>query len=235
MRILVGYILLTVALAAIGAALWTSGQLDRRLTEAQKQLLNLESSVTADQFSAFQESIGYARRLPWMAKVEADARRERAISEFWSKDYGPLDVPRDANGAVAEPDPAILLVEANALYRAAKPNTDDPQSVRRLESVLDMYAEVLKRAPDDATAAYNYEWVARVRDNLARPARSSKQGAKEPTATAKARPPQTIHGDQGAPPEGTDMSIFQTLVPKQGDERRETEEAGKAGKRVRKG
>ena len=120
MRILVGYILLTVALAAIGAALWTSGQLDRRLTEAQKQLLNLESSVTADQFSAFQESIGYARRLPWMAKVEADARRERAISEFWSKDYGPLDVPRDANGAVAEPDPAILLVEANALYRAAK-------------------------------------------------------------------------------------------------------------------
>ena len=31
------------------------------------------------------------------------------------------------------------------------------------------------------------------------------------------------------------MSIFQTLVPKQGDERRETEEAGKAGKRVRKG
>jgi hypothetical protein len=49
------------------------------------------------------------------------------------------------------------------------------------------------------------------------------------------RLPQTIHGDQGAPPPDADLSIFQTIVPKEGDERRETEEAGKGEKRVRKG
>ena len=235
MRTVVGYVVLAVALAVAGAAFWNSGQLERRLMEADRALLTFQSTAPDDQFTAVRQSIGYAGRLPWMANLDADAREQRAMSEFWSNNYGPLEVQRDANGAVAEKNPAILLTDANALYRALKPNEGNPQSIRRLEEVLDTYAEVLKRAPENVTAAYNYELVARLRDNLVRRARTSKSGAKEQTPTAKARPPQTIHGDQGAPPEGTDMSIFQTLVPKQGDERRETEEAGKAGKRVRKG
>ena len=233
MRAVVGYIVLAAAFVAAGAALWTSGHLEQRLTEAQKQLLTLQPGAPDQEFEKVQESTAYAARLPWMATLGLDARQQRAVSEFWSSNYQSLEIPRDVNGGIAETDPAMLLIEANGFYKASK-FSNDPQSIRRLESALDLYGEVLKRAPGDATAAYNYEFVARTRDNLTRAARASK-ATKEQSATAKARLPPTIHGDQGAPPDGTDMSQFQTLVPKQGDERRDTEEAGKAGNRVRKG
>jgi hypothetical protein len=45
----------------------------------------------------------------------------------------------------------------------------------------------------------------------------------------------TPHGRVGAPPKGTGQKQFKMLVPMRPDERREAEEAGKTGKRVRKG
>lgn len=88
---------------------------------------------------------------------------------------------------------------------------------------------MLKRAPHDFDAAYNYEFVARTRDTLARP----RGGRRE--KTTRATPDQTIHGRPGAPPESTRPDDFKIIVPQNQEERMQVPEAGVGGAKVRKG
>jgi hypothetical protein len=45
----------------------------------------------------------------------------------------------------------------------------------------------------------------------------------------------TVHGRAGAPPAGADAKAFKIIVPMRPDERREAEEAGRGGRRIKKG
>ena len=76
-------------------------------------------------------------------------------------------VAADTDAGKADAD--ILLAAANAAFREAQ---RDPSAgtaaVQRLDGVLQAYASALKAAPSNSDAAYNYEFVARVRDQVAR-------------------------------------------------------------------
>ena len=45
----------------------------------------------------------------------------------------------------------------------------------------------------------------------------------------------SIHGHQGAPPKGVEMSRFKIMIPKRSDERKENIEPGKGDPKTRKG
>ena len=45
----------------------------------------------------------------------------------------------------------------------------------------------------------------------------------------------TVHGRPGGPPKGVSMSNFKIMVPKRGDEREESQDAGKGSLKIRKG
>ena len=146
----------------------------------------------------------------------ADAPATSAAARYWNGDYA---------GVAAGDDP---LLAANAAYRAAvAPGGSAKEMATRLDGVLKQYVEVLRSDPSNETAAFNYEFVARYRAAIA--------------ARGLAIPPDeadgalTPHGRAGAPPKGTDLKEFKMLVPMRPEERREAEEAGKAGRRVRKG
>jgi len=145
-----------------------------------------------------------------------DAATTSAAARYWSGDYAAID---------AEQDP---LLAANAAYRAAvAPGGSAKEMVTRLDDVVKRYAEVLRTDPRNEEAAFNYEYVVRYRAAIA--------------ARGVAVPPEdddrglTPHGRAGAPPKGTSPQQFKMLVPMRPDERREAEEAGKAGRRTRKG
>ena len=73
----------------------------------------------------------------------------------------------------------MLLLAANAAFRASAPQgADRRDAVERLDGVIRAYAEVLRKDPSDADAAYNYEYVVRLRDTL----------AKAPAPQERARP-----------------------------------------------
>lgn len=139
-----------------------------------------------------------------------------AAARYWSGDYASLE-------AGAEP-----LLAANASYRAAVgPGGSAKEMVTRLDDVVKRYADVLRNDPGNQDAAFNYEYVVRYRAAIA--------------ARGVAVPPEdgaagiTPHGRAGAPPKGTNQQQFKVLVPMRPEERREAEEAGKAGRRIRKG
>jgi hypothetical protein len=145
----------------------------------------------------------------------AGDERTRALAEYWRGNYEA--VPPDG-------DP---LLAANAAYRAAvSPGGDARTMVGRLDSVIKQYADVVRTNPANEDAAFNYEFAVRYRAAVA--------------ALGKPLPPAadtgaTPHGMAGAPPAGRDNKQFKMIIPMRPDERQEAEEAGRRGRRVRKG
>jgi hypothetical protein len=141
----------------------------------------------------------------------------RGPAAYWLGDYE--DARRSA-------DPFLA---ANAAYRAAVRQGGDWRAVTgRLDGAVAQYADVLRASPGHPDAAYNYEFAIRYRAAIA--------GRQQNVAAEDGAGVETsVHGVAGAPPDVSDMKKFKVIIPMRPEERREAEEAGKAGRRIRKG
>ena len=176
-------------------------------------------------------------------RLSDDIRIAKAKVAYWLGRYDEVAV--DTGG---EADAGILLTAANAAYRL---NIIDlgrgPAAAQKLDGVLQAYAAAMKAARPraDATsaalakdAAYNYEYVARLRDQVARdtpgkPARTPAASALVMGGDLPAGP--TIHGGPGAPPPDAKTEEFQTIMPMEYGDREAQPEATPGVKRQRKG
>ena len=114
-----------------------------------------------------------------------------------------------------------------------------PAQGQPLDGVLQAYVAVLKAAPKHIDAAYNYEYVSRVRDQAAR---SAGKPVKElpRTAAAPRRPGDlpagpTVHGRPGGPPPEMKAEEMEVIAPMNYGDREAQPEATPGGKRERKG
>ena len=123
----------------------------------------------------------------------------------------------------------MRLLATNAEYRALRQTGGPWQAVvARLDAIGKRYADILRNEPTNEDAAYNYEFIVRLR--------SSVVGAKQPMPAGDyAYTGVTPHGVAGAPPEDSDAKKFKMIVPMLPDERQEAEEAGRTARKVRKG
>ena len=104
-----------------------------------------------------------------------------------------------------ERDPVLLLLAANAAYRDASRDESGPTAVQRLEVVLAQYADVLKRGSWQYDAAYNYEYLVQLRDDVDKGRRKADQ-LKEDASN--------VLGQPGATPASkSDMQNFKVIVP----------------------
>jgi hypothetical protein len=232
LKTLVAYSLLVLILLSAGVALLLTGRAEQRLIEGRRQLLLMQRLHAGD--AGMREPSPSGAVLPWLTGRSGEAREQLAADDYWQRNYAAVRPERDASGTIVEQDPALLLIAANAAFRAIRVDGSDPGAADRLANVLGEYADLLKRAPGEFDAAYNYELVSRTRDRLGRPnpARGSARGEKP----AAAPPPEpTIHGRPGAPAAERDSSDFKIIIPKRGDERKQQPEAGSGGVKIRKG
>jgi hypothetical protein len=232
--------LTAIVLAIVGAISWTQGKAEGRLAEAHRRLAVLQYSGATEASDQIDERTTLARIRGLGSDTAADVRQLRTTAQYWDTRYSELTPARDAGGSLTESDPAVLLVDANASFRAGQGDPDRSSAVRKLDAVVKNYADVLKANPNSPDAAYNYEYSVRTRDTLqrARPAPGARQASvsKEPAADAGDLPAgATLHGHPGGPPAKTDMTQFKIVVPKRGEERKEDPQAGKGGVKVRKG
>jgi len=236
MKSMVGGTILAVLLFVVAAAAWTEANVIRRVADAHRRLATLHYDPEDD----IDDAVTVFNRLPWPEGEGAgDVRRHRATVSYWMVRYDSLAEIPLATGQQQVNDPSLLLVAANAAFRNAAPQVGDRKAaVERLDAVIQQYAEVLRKAPDSADAAYNYEFVSKMRDTLAKgPAKPSPRDAKKAekaelvSVDLPAGP--TVHGRPGAPPEGTPMSDFKTITPMRYDEREEQMDPGR-GKEIRR-
>ena len=220
-----------VVLAAGAWLSWSEAKLTARVATARERLatLNFETddSLTADRTLSDYLPIAEQR-------LSTDIRRTRTTVEYWLGRYG--EVADEANGDL---DAEVLLAAANAAFRShQREGGPGPAQVQRLDGVLQAYAAVLKAAPRHMDAAYNYEYVSRVRDQAARAGKGAKEAAR--IAAAPRRPGDlpagpTVHGRPGGPPPDMKAEEMEVLAPMNYGDREAQPEATPGGKRERKG
>ncbi|MGH9330375.1 MAG: hypothetical protein ACRD09_08035 [Vicinamibacterales bacterium] len=150
------------------------------------------------------------------ARAAEEHDEVRASAGYWLGEY-------DAAGRGGDP-----FLAANAAYRAAVRHGGDWRAlIGRLDGAVAQYADVLRASPGHPDAAYNYEFAIRYRAAIA--------AGQQNVPAEGDRAHVTVHGLAGAPPEGSDVKRFKMIVPMRPEERREAEEAGKSGRRIRKG
>lgn len=208
--------IIALLLVAAGAVLWRSSEAERRLAAAERDLVTLRYDAAAA--AAAQPGGRLANLMPGAGSATAEAKTVEATAGYWQGNYE----------AVAENADAKLLA-ANAAYRNMRKTGGSWQAVvGRMDTLVKQYAEILRDDPSNSEAAFNYEYVVRLRQVIA--------ARKQPVAPFDATDSGlSIHGFAGAPPEASDMKKFKMIVPMRPDERLEAEKAGKGATKVKKG
>jgi hypothetical protein len=162
--------------------------------------------------------------------------RRAATIKYWLGRYDELADRHDSST-----DPDVLFVAANAAFRAARrDNSVGPDAARRLDPVIQAYTTVLKATPRHQDAAYNLEYVARLRDQLrlmqkvpATPAGATRLLSGSVSTSDLPEGP-TLHGSPGGPPADKRPEEFQILTPKDRGERQSMEPGQARGGAVRR-
>ena len=236
MRTMLIRLVIAAALATASWLTWSEAALADKIGDAKQQIATLrfdDVDADLDAGATLSDYLQSERRL------SDEVRVTKANAAYWRGRYG--NVTADTGDAAA--DAEVLLTSANAAFREAQRaftatgNREPGSMVQRLDDVLNAYAATLKASPRHADAAYNYEYVARLRDQLAR---SQGKGFKPPTPAAAAMAGdlpagQTIHGLPGAPPPEAKMEELQMLAPMEYGDREAQPEATPGAKRERKG
>jgi hypothetical protein len=223
------YLLTAVVLALAGAASLAVGALERRMAATEERLATLQYEDAAAALSEASELAQYGRWAPGRGeRIARDLETYEASLQYWQKQYEGV-LPRDADpvGAVEPGNLPLQLVVANAAYRAGQRRSEGREAtIQMLDETIAGYATVLGGDEWDERAAYNYEYLVRVRDELARGRRKSVPPPPEDDSAM---------GSAGAPAQATEMQKFEIYVPLEGEERNEAAEAGKSGPKGRKG
>jgi hypothetical protein len=167
------------------------------------------------------------------AAPDDESGARRATVDYWLGRYDALLSVLDRDNAAE--DPEVLLTAANAAYRAARRDGSvGAEAARRLDPVLQAYANVLRAAPRHPDAAYNLEYVAWLRDQVARMQATSASGPRPASLTDTDLPGgPTVHGLPGSMPPEVKGERFEILRPKDIGER-ESESGQAPGRPMRR-
>lgn len=206
----------------------------RQLAAAHEQLAVLQYDTT----QALDDASAPDATSRWRVRaLDSDTRRHRAAVTYWLGRYAALTPLIDGSAAQIDKDPAVMFVAANAAFRTTRLEGGDRKAnVQRLDSVIQAYAEVLRADPTNSDAAFNYEYVAKTRDMIAKGTPRLKP-EKDPTdQLAMDLPPgTTVHGRHGAPPVTMSMEDFKTISPMRFDEREDQAQPGRGAVQKRRG
>ena len=163
-------IVMAFAMVTLGWLCWRAGRIEGRMAEADRELATLRYAPPLQSYDEIDDSVGSLdRMLQALLGRSSDAERRRATARYWLAEFDTLLPARDVAGQPVHDDPVRLLVGANAVYRATVRAGGEPEAMAdRLQDATDAYADVLRADPTQVDAAYNYEFVARLRDALAR-------------------------------------------------------------------
>jgi hypothetical protein len=231
-RTVVARVLIAVALFAAAWLSWSEARLAGRVADARQQMATLQFQID-DTLTPSASLSDYAPG--GAATLSDEIRRIRAKVAYWIGGYDTVIEQQSE-----DVDPEVLLTAANAAFRASQRDAAAPQpeQVQRLDGVLQAYAGVLKAAPRHVEAAYNYEYVSRVRDQVA--SRVPGKTPRVPAAPIRARSGDlpdgnTIHGRPGGPPPDAKTEEFQVIAPMEYGDREAQPEATPGGKIQKKG
>jgi len=230
MRSSIALAIVALVVALAGSALMGVARLEGHMADAAEQLSTQQYSAAEASLDAASTEAGRARFVPWLG---SDARPEIAAREaavqYWQRHYDAV-LPAGAEpvAAVDEGNVELQLVVANAAFRVKQTQQGDRQgTIKALEEAAAGYLTVLKNNTWHADAAYNYEYLIRLRDEAAK--------GRQPPPPQKNEEESDL-GESGAPTPATSQQGFEIYIPLEKGEKNPTGgEAGQAAPKERKG
>jgi hypothetical protein len=223
-----------IALVLFGVAVVASSEarLTRRVAVAHQKLATLkyeeDVNITGDTV---------LDRLPLPGGSAQDLEEHNRTVQYWVGHYDELKPLTGATGLPPSTDPHVLFIAANAAFRASHPEAPDKKgAAARLDTVIQEYADVLRADPENVDAAFNYEFVVRLRDLVARNRPLPKPfTASTPDVSADLPTGPTLHGRAGFPPAAVPLNDFKIISPMRFDEREEQAQPGRGKIQQRRG
>jgi len=230
MKGITAYLVLAVGLALAGAGLLVAANLDRDLAAAAERVVAQKYDDVEPAYETAEKYYDYASHIPGVGTGPAnDIRAKHATLHYWQKDYAAV-IPQqtDPVGSVPADNSDLQLIVANAVYRVAQSKMKDKETtLAGLDQGILSYVTVLKNSPRNEDAAFNFELLVRLRDELDKGKR--KPGPAEMVLKGP-------DGAAGAPPQiDSSMSDFKIYIPLESQERQDQGVAGKAAAGKRKG
>ena len=231
MRKLITRLIIAAVLLAAAEAFRRASLIEEHLADSQQRLTTLTASVTPASYDEVENELALAARIPVVGDALLDdVRHQRALAAYWNGDYATVTAPAAPTAPNAEPedpDPSLMFIQANATFRGALQTRSERAAILRgLDESLKLYGDVLKADAGHVGAAYNYEFVGRLRTAIGRGQRTDQLSPDGPP---------NMHGEEGTPPDGTKPPEFNVIVPMRPDERQEQFDAGVGGVTRRRG
>jgi hypothetical protein len=221
MKDITGFLAGAVMLAAVGVGLLTAARVQGHLADAQEQAATRQYADARASLDAAEGYLRFGRWIPGLgARTVNEVKARQAALLYWQGDYASV-LPTQAEpvAAVDESNLALQFVVANAAFRVGfGAATERDAAVQALTDAANGYSTVLKNESWHEDAAHNYEYVVRLRDEIAKGRRPPSQQAQQGQEL----------GENGAPSSATSMKGFEIYVPLEGNEK--TPEGGEAGK-----
>ena len=215
-------------LAVAGVVCLRIATVERLVADAQQDLATLNYAHAEQSLTEAEDSIGVARWVPGFgSSVMDEVRARRGALQYWQRKYDVL-LPEGADpvAAIEEGNLDLKLVVANAVYRQNQGRYKDREATKQaLEESAAAYFAVLKNSAWREDAAYNYEYLIRLRDEQAK----GKQAPEGGDAS------KGDMGQGGQPSEATSQKGFQIYIPLESQEKPLGGDAGKAPGKDRKG
>jgi hypothetical protein len=229
MKAVAGYLIGAVLLAVVAVVLFRMGVLDRDMAAAQERAVDADYAPLEAVLTAAEPYYQYARRLPWVGdRPLNELRARKAALQYWQQRYGEL-VPRQEDPLAGVPSDNVdlqFLVASVVVRQGVARAKDRVDTLNALEAGIGAYSTVLKNAVRHEDAAYNYEYLVKLRNDV-------DKGRRKPVLAPETGNP---HGASGAPQQESEMDAFKVYVPLDSKERTDTSgEAGKAAPLKRKG
>jgi hypothetical protein len=227
---------LSIALVLIAGALlcWRMAGLTGQLADRHERLATFQDDPAGDRASS-----------SWLdAMAGLVDPRAAALGDAASYWRGRFDVLIDVDAG--DDDRVRQMLSAHASYRQAQ-RASGPSglSVDSLDQAIGAYASVLRNGGFDRDAAYNYEYLSRLRDRAARAkadpraARAATPAVVSPMANPRAADDlpagPTVHGRPGTHPQPARGNEFEVITPMNYGEREAQPEPTPGVKLPRKG
>ncbi|MGE0703694.1 MAG: hypothetical protein AB7N65_27785 [Vicinamibacterales bacterium] len=214
-------LVIAVLFFAAAAAFVTEARRARQAADVRQQIATLQYART--EFTIGDEEEAPLVQLP-IGGLRDDRLHQQTLANYWRSQY---EILTDPAGLLAQEgaasDPELLFLAANAAFRVAQNNQADERAtnVERLDRVIEDYAAVLRADGNYQDAAFNYEFVVRLRDLLAgtRNAQRIPENLGVPIPSPDLPVGPTIHGYPGGPPGELPGSEFNTIAPMPFEER----------------
>ncbi len=204
MKGITSHVLGAIVLMLLGGGCLAVSMLERQIAEAQQRVTTLQYDGVEETLDNVERYFEYGTRFLWIGNGPLnDVRARKAALQYWQRQYGSI-IPEqtDPVGVIAADNLELQLVVANAVYRTGQAKaTDRDTTLQAVQAGIDAYQVVLRNATRHETAAYNYEYLVRLRNEI-------EEGGVTPDLSEGGQ-----FGAEGGAPEEEGTDNFKIRVP----------------------